>query len=348
MKKTVTFLMFALLFNAAVVYAQNNISAQKKIMFVGMNATPDETSSDPRVITELTAQGFTVEYFAQADVAMSGGAFTVPAAGTAFADAAAVVVSSTVASGATAALVLHSVSAAVAKPILLWENANFDEAGVMSSTVSMSPKVAVTGSAITATMNLALNAGYHGGNATVDFATAPYGINVSGPHTLAAGAVSIATTVASSRLDASVDSLISVATLLPKGAIDRNGGASGADVICWSMFNNNNPLVTNAGWQLFVRAVCVLANKAYVPPTTGVNNFASNVNAKTWYSNGELHLEVWKNLTNSPIAIYSSEGRLVATKYMTGNGKFIVPVENLSKGMYMVRGEGFSGKLVIQ
>jgi hypothetical protein len=112
------------------------------------------------------------------------------------------------------------------------------------------------------------------------------------------------------------------------------------------MFNNSNNSITAEGWELFSRAVCFLANKVYAAPT-GVKDIAFyDVNSKMWYANGNLNMDIWKNLKNSQVSIYNAEGKLISKTQITGSGLFSVPVNNLKNGLYMVVGEGFKGKFI--
>ncbi len=320
-----------------VLFCTVSVFAQKKIMFVG-SAAPANTD-DALVMTKLTDQGFVVTYHGQADVAIASGALSNVAAAATFAASDAVVVSSSVAGGTLAPFATYCVGGTVGKPYLTWEPANYDEIGILSAYQGYTPRT------VTATPNPTADTKFNGGLTTFDFATATFSLMTAKSSGLAAGAISIATAIAPSKLNAAVDTTIAVGVYLAKGQLDRNGAASGASVIAWNMFNNSNPSITNDGWQQFVRAVCVLAGKDYV--VTGIKDIASyDVNAKIWYANGNLNMDIWKNLKNSQLNIYNTEGKMISKTQISGCGLISIPVSNLKSGLYMIVGEGFKGKFI--
>ncbi len=322
-----------------VLFCTVSIFAQKKIMFVGTGTAA--SVDDAVVIAKLQQQGFTVTFIGQGDLAIAGGVPSNATTATTFAECDAVVASSSVSGGTVAPFALYCVGETVAKPYMTWEAANFDEIGVMSGTGGILPRD------FNATTNSAIGSNFIGSLTTFAYTTGPVTMNSStNASALATGYVSIATAIAASKLVATNDTTITVGYYLAKGATNREGAQSGANVIAWNMFNNSNNSITPEGWELFLRAVCVLAGKVYVA-STGIKDIASyDVNSKIWYANGNLNMDIWKNLKNSQLNIYNTEGKMISKTQISGSGLITIPVSNLKSGLYMVVGEGFKGKFL--
>ncbi len=329
-----------------VLFCTVNVFAQKKLFFVGNTATtaplyvfPNCDARDTTSMNKLKAQGFTLSF--------AGDDETKPAATQELKDAATakmneadiVLVSSTVGSGDVAAITTAAVNAG--KPVLAWEYGVFDEMKMMVNTSNRT-----TGVVTSATINPTIDSKIRGSLTTFEYITAARGVRSSTRFTQGAGVVNIANmTVKNLVGDTNADSLLAVAQYLKLGDSNSDGVPATASVISFPMFDNDNTTITAEGWELFLRCVCFLGDKAYI--ATGVKDVASyDVNAKIWYANGNLNMDIWKNLKNSQLSIYNTEGKMISKTQISGFGLISIPVSNLKSGLYMVVGEGFKGKFI--
>ena len=330
-----------------VLFCTVSIVAQKKVLFIGnTSTTPSATylNSDLRdtlAIKKLQAQGFTVLFLGDDQTKVNPLSEVVLAA---YNDCNALVISSTVGGGDVSNIATKAFTEG--KPVLSWEPAAYDELKIMSGYNGVTPLAA------SATVNSAVGAPFIGSLTTFTFSTkSPIeGVSTSKGKILGAGVVNLATTIGKA-IDGVTDTTIAVVSYLKLGEMGYGtetapAAAATASTIAWSMFTNDNlPFISAEGWEMFLRAVCVLAEKVYAP--TGIKDIASyDVNSKMWYANGNLNMDIWKNLKNSQLSIYNTEGKLISKTQITGSGLFSVPVSNLKNGLYMVVGEGFKGKFI--
>ena len=331
MKTKITFSLFLVLFCTV------SLFAQKKVLFIGNSSTttgyvfPNCDYRDTIAINKLVAQGFTVSFAGDNDTKISPIPDAVIAKMT---EADVVLVSSTVGSGDVAAISTASVNAG--KPVLAWEYGVFDEMKMMPATSTITPKTT------SATVNSAIDAKIIGNLSTFTYINTARDIRYS-KGVQGAGVVNIAN-ITEKAANGIADTLIAVAQYLKLGDLNSDGVAATASVIAFPMFDNDNSGITAEGWELFLRSVCFLADKVYI---TGIKNLASyDVNSKIWYANGHLNVDIWKNLTNSQLKIYNTEGKLITKTLISGSGLISLPASDLAKGLYMVVGEGFKGKFI--
>lgn len=329
-------LLFALmvLIGAGSMFAQT----KKNIFVIGkMGAAAKLVSvDDSLVIFKLKKAGWDVTFLSQ-EYTKSTADTSKAAVQAALDKANAVFVSSTVSSGNVAMSAEWMAAIAAGKPMMASEYGVWDEMKINGGNVTVIPKDTL------ATANSAVNAKFIGKLTDFNYITDKSSVTFRAPKaSAAAGIVNIATYKATV---SARDTVCGLAFYLKKGELNSDGAPSTADVIGWGFEAGGINKMTNAGWELFLRAVGVLVNQEPILITTGIDAFNKSNNPKMWYANGNLNIILANNMTGSFINIYSIEGKFVAKKALLGKGQIALPL-NIKNGVYVVVGNGFTGKFV--
>lgn len=138
-----------------------------------------------------------------------------------------------------------------------------------------------------------------------------------------------------------------VALYAETGAELLDGVIAPAMYIAWGLFDSGSlATVKNDGWILFYRAVAALVGENYVPITSSRLNLESK--SRIWYSNKSLNLNLDGSSKKTDIKIFDVTGRLMMQKQVLGGTNVTIQMNNFKSGLYIVKGDNFARKFIVE
>jgi len=102
--------------------------------------------------------------------------------------------------------------------------------------------------------------------------------------------------------------------------------------------------ITDEGWEIFERALCLLVFEDY-PASTGIFETPSSISS-FYFANKALYLDLDNSLMETGIQIFSISGQLMLQKNVGPNE--VIELSHLQTGLYIVKGADFAGKFVVK